>query len=372
MLAIREKTTTILRILGILISSMISLSAWALEDFGITDCGFVHQEDGQVHNRNFSWNPGYVNASSVAVGAVIPGTEYSVRLYVLCGINTSGNIGSMIAWVNSFNLSVPRVELPAGVDYQVKMSISEGPGIDAANYTFYPRPLVFDKDKTSAIATVSFPRNGLGFAVIATFSLIKRDNNLKNTYITPLQIPIIWKSVNYRTASVKRFLSGPPVYQVDAEYYSAPTSGGPTFRWNVDVPPVSISGCAVVAGQGPLIIPMRKTSIDDVKANRADWQSFSIRLNDCSIKYAYITVTGQDGHENNNLALKLNPQSTAQGLGIMISDINERIIFLGTQDKLAPISSNGEITLKARYFPLGQTITAGTANASATITIAFP
>jgi major type 1 subunit fimbrin (pilin) len=69
--------------------------------------------------------------------------------------------------------------------------------------------------------------------------------------------------------------------------------------------------------------------------------------------------------------INLNGASTAKGMGVQLLDASSNLLPMSTPKLVGTGSFNYTIPLRARYYQTGSSITTGTANAAATVTMLY-
>ena len=152
------------------------------------------------------------------------------------------------------------------------------------------------------------------------------------------------------------------------------------------------SECSLPTASKQISVFLGNVSISNLKTSGvegAELQSFSIPLTDCisgsypnvpnnlfTSSYVNLTLAGNSGSsilDAQQGVLGLNSKSTATGVAVQILNAGSNLPMpLGTSKQMKRIIDGGmSLDFNARYIKIGDTPTAGTANASATFTITY-
>lgn len=130
-------------------------------------------------------------------------------------------------------------------------------------------------------------------------------------------------------------------------------------------------------------VKMGRYRYEDIPENGSPSKniSFSLKLNNCpegitSVNYTLIPASSSASQNDIQGVVNLNPNSTAKGFGLQITDSNLKPIALNQAQKFAEYSSSGgnfTIPLNARYVRIasGSGVSPGMANAEITFSVEY-
>lgn len=143
---------------------------------------------------------------------------------------------------------------------------------------------------------------------------------------------------------------------------------------------VNITGRVLSAACEPTVDPLAvdlgtlSRSVLSSKGATGSNTDFTLRLKSCPAEVSQVQVQF-DGvvATGDNSALALTGSSVAKGVGVQLLDNAKKVLAPGTRSPLMSIiggnSTVNSLTFSARYIAISDTVTAGSANASATFTI---
>jgi len=108
----------------------------------------------------------------------------------------------------------------------------------------------------------------------------------------------------------------------------------------------------------------------------ADWQSFTINLENCGSTASGVTVSfsGAADSQNPDLLALTAGAGNASGVGVALYNKDKSPIPLGENSQIQPLipgQQSAHLNFYARYGADGSTVAAGTANASATFILTY-
>jgi type 1 fimbria pilin len=117
---------------------------------------------------------------------------------------------------------------------------------------------------------------------------------------------------------------------------------------------------------------MGEVSTDQVTQNQAPNRPFAISLNCPQGTRVLVTTTDNNNPSNRGNMLSLNSNAVAKGIAVKLTQANGQDLFLGQTIPFTAINEGPlNISFSARYVATSTTITPGSANATATFTLAY-
>ncbi|MEV3837764.1 fimbrial protein [Aeromonas dhakensis] len=137
------------------------------------------------------------------------------------------------------------------------------------------------------------------------------------------------------------------------------------------------NGCEVVTKSLDVNLgQISKEALSGGKGTTSSATRFDLVLKSCpiSVKKASVIFDGERAMEGEHNALKLTQgDGVAEGVGIQLRDLNDKILPLHTSSISRPLVADAEnkLDFTAQYIALSDNVTAGEANGTANFTIQY-
>lgn len=145
---------------------------------------------------------------------------------------------------------------------------------------------------------------------------------------------------------------------------------------------IASTGCTVTTKN--IEVPMGCATAEQIRTKTSGQKGLTIWLNCAVGTHASITFADASNTENRSDILSLSKSSTAQGVGIRMTGMDNTSVFYGSSSPL-PLDTFGQRTIAASvqggpimiplnvgYVPTGQPIVPGSVHAIATFTLGYP
>ena len=133
-----------------------------------------------------------------------------------------------------------------------------------------------------------------------------------------------------------------------------------------------VENSCTVNSQSNITISMGEVSTDQVKQNQAPNRPFAISLNCPQGTRVLVTATDNNNPNNRGNRLSLNSNAVAKGVAVQLTQANGQDLFLGQATAFTAVNDGPlDISFSARYVATSTTLTPGSANSTATFTLAY-
>jgi major type 1 subunit fimbrin (pilin) len=133
-----------------------------------------------------------------------------------------------------------------------------------------------------------------------------------------------------------------------------------------------VDNSCTVTSQSNITISMGAVSTEQVTQNRAPDRPFAISLNCPQGTRVQVTASDNTNPSNRSNRLSLNSNAIAQGIAIKLTQANGQDLLLGQATPFTASNAGSfDLSFLARYVATGATIRPGSANATATFTLAY-